>query len=139
LYVVADEQLLNAGLVAGAWPRDHGFAVETGELDRAVWEGSTRGDQDVGIVEQLEVFDVAGNAAVVEHQVHLVDRWRIGFILDQADVASRLLVAQPADNVGQEHVGNALEGADIDASLAARNTDGIWFDSRTWLVTAQRQ
>jgi hypothetical protein len=92
--------------------------VEFGELDRACWKGTARGDQSVGVVEQSEMFDIAGDAAVVEHQVNLADGWRVGFVLEQPDVAVGVVFAQLADDTWQEEVGHALDGADVDTSVA---------------------
>jgi hypothetical protein len=65
----ACERLLYAGLIADWGVRHHRCAVELGEPHRAVGEGAGVGHKQVWIVEQLEVLDVAVNAAVEEHQL----------------------------------------------------------------------
>ena len=49
------------------------------------------GHQQVRFVEQLEVLDVSADATVEEHQVEVADLRLIGLLLEQPDVAARML------------------------------------------------
>jgi hypothetical protein len=114
----ACERLLHPGLAADRRVRHHRCAVELGRAHRTVGEGVAAGHQQVGIVEQFEVFDVAVDAAVEERQVELMDLWLVGLLLEQPDVAAGVLVPKPAYDQRQDHVGHALEGADVDSAVA---------------------
>jgi hypothetical protein len=64
------------------------------------------------------VVDASIAGAVEEHQVEVLDLWLVGLIFEQPDVTARVLVAKPAHHQRQDHVGDTLEGADVDAAVA---------------------
>ncbi len=114
----ARECLLHQRLVAGEWPGHHGGAVELLQPDRTVGEGAVAGHQEVRVIEQLDVLDVGLDPAVVEQQVEITDPRLLRLLLGHPDVAVGVLVSQPSYDDRQDHVGHALEGADVDPAVA---------------------
>ena len=107
-------------------PRHHRRAVELLQPDRTVGEGAVAGHQEVRIIEQLDVLDVGLDQAVVEQQVQVTDPRLVRLLLGQPDVTVGVLVSQSAYDDRQDHVGHALEGADVDPAAARLEpVDGV--------------
>jgi hypothetical protein len=104
-------------LVVGGRPGDHRSTVEQLHPYRAIGECAGACHQEVRLVEQLDVLDVAFDPAVVEQQVEISDLRILRCHLGQPDVAAGVLAQQPAHDGRQDHVGRAREGADIDPAV----------------------
>jgi hypothetical protein len=93
---------------------------------RAIGERAGGGHQEVRLVDQFDVLDVASDPAVVEQQVEIPDLRIFRFHLVQPDVAAWVLVQQPAHDRRQDQVGDALEGGDVDpAATRVEPVDGV--------------
>ena len=123
---VAGERPLQPSLVIGGRPGDHRSVVEQLHPYRTIGERAGAGHQEVRLVEQLDVLDVAFDPAVVEQQVEISDLRILRFHLGQPDVAAGVLVQQPAHDGRQDQVGHALEGADVDPAVTRPEAiDGV--------------
>jgi hypothetical protein len=94
--------------------------MERVECDRTGGECPARGDQDVRVLEEQDVFCAAvwRGRTVEEHEVDAVEGRCRGLLLDETDVAARPLRLEALDDVRQQHVGDRLKRCDIDATSA---------------------
>ncbi len=120
------QRLLHPGLIADQRVRHHRRAVELGQRHRAVGEDARPCHQQVRVVEQLEMLDIAVDAAVEEYQVELADLRLVGLLLEQPDVAAGMLVPQPAHHQRQDHVGHALECAVDPRGAVTVQSAAVW-------------
>ncbi len=96
--------------------------------NRTVGEVAAATHEHVRVVEQLDRFDRAVERSHPVRQVELAGEQSLdrGLLLEDADVDGRVLIAQLHDDLRQQHVGHALERADVDPALAGLEPlDGI--------------
>ena len=119
-------------LAAARRVADERGAVEVGRRVRAVRQLAGRRHEHERVLEQQQRLQVAGAQPDGERQVELAGEHGVGagvdvLVLEQADVEVRVLAAEPAHDRRQQHVGHALERADVDpAGVAGEEAlDGI--------------
>ena len=82
--------------------------------------------QDVLVAEDLGLLRPGRTVTVEEHEVQPVEGRRVGLVLGQQDPRVRVLLADAAEDVGEQHVGDGLEGADVDpAATGEEAVDGL--------------
>ncbi len=122
----AGQRSFQPSLVVGGRPADHRGVVEQLRPHRTVRERARARHQEVLLVEELDVLDVAFDVTVVEHQVEIPDPRVLRPHVGQPDVAAWMGVQQPADDDRQDQGGHALEGADVDPAVARLEAvDGV--------------
>ncbi len=99
-----------------AGPRHHRFALEVREWHRLVGELVGAGHEHVGVFEELDGLDVVVDDPVVEQQVEVTDPRVLRLALGEPHLAGGMLLAQPAQQVREDHGGDALERADVEAA-----------------------
>ena len=85
-----------------------------------------------------------GGRTVVKHQVQPGEAGFLQLVLEQPHIAPRLLLSQPADHSGQQHVGDRLERADAtrpppaqNRSMASVASSARSRSSRAWARTSR--
>jgi hypothetical protein len=72
----------------------------------------------VGVLHQQDVFRFIADQSVVEQQVEIAELRLVGRRFREPDLAGGMLVPKAAQHGRQDHIGHALQGADVDSTIA---------------------